>query len=319
MIKQLWQTPGRFTVQQQPPDFAALARRFDDPGVRAVALMGSHARGDAGPFSDVDLMRLVAADSDVPGAGSHLIDGNLVVVSNVPPGTVARWFTDPVEAVKTIAGLRVGRALIDREGLFAQVQTRAHAFVWTPALQAAADAYAGEQMVGLIEEVHKGLEGLRRDDVGRLLNARFGLSWLLSHVMQVQRGVLVQGDNAFFDAMTAAMGVESLVAALSPGVRRGGGRPARDRDRGLHLYCECAHLLAGRSRLPPRRWSPPPCSASMPNSAPARGRGLGGHISMWGQGCALLFSSARPRANRASRLCRRSHEGVRTGRTLPIA
>ena len=233
-------------MQQQPPDFAALARRFDDPGVRAVALMGSHARGDAGPFSDVDLMRLVAADSDVPGAGSHLIDGNLVVVSNVPPDTVARWFTDPVEAVKTIAGLRVGRALIDRDGVFAQVQARAHAFVWTPALQAAADVYAGEQMVGLIEEVHKGLEGLRRDDVGRLLNARFGLSWLLSHVMQVQRGVLVQGDNAFFDAMTAAMGVESYWSQL---YRRAYGVEAGDLratvTAGLRLYCECAHLLAG--------------------------------------------------------------------------
>ena len=87
-------------MQQQPPDFAALARRFDGPGVRAVALMGSHARGDAGPFSDVDLMRLVAADSDVPGAGSHLIDGNLVVVSNVPPDALERWFTDPVEALR---------------------------------------------------------------------------------------------------------------------------------------------------------------------------------------------------------------------------
>ncbi|MEZ4719138.1 MAG: hypothetical protein R2851_24060 [Caldilineaceae bacterium] len=27
----------------------------------------------------------------------------------------------------------------------------------------AADIYAGEQMVGLIEEVHKGLEGLQRE------------------------------------------------------------------------------------------------------------------------------------------------------------
>ena len=237
-------------MQQQPPDFAALARRFDNPGVRAVALMGSHARGDAGPFSDVDLMRLVAADADVPGAGSHLIDGNLVVVSNVPPGAIERWFADPVEAVKTIAGLRVGRVLIDREGIFAQVQTRAAAFVWTPALQAAADVYAGEQMVGLIEEVHKGLEGLRRNDVGRLLNARFGLTWLLSNLMQVQRGVLVQGDNAFFATMTAAMGVDSRWSQLyrqAYGVDAGDLRAAV--TAGLHLYCECARLLDGS--LPP--------------------------------------------------------------------
>ena len=37
-----------------------LAQRFDHPSVLAIALLGSHARGDAGPFSDVDLLRLLA-------------------------------------------------------------------------------------------------------------------------------------------------------------------------------------------------------------------------------------------------------------------
>lgn len=231
-------------TQRQQPDFITLARRFDAAGVRAVALVGSHARGDAGPFSDVDLMRLVDPDVHVPGAGSHLIQGQLVTVSNVPPDEVARWFTDPAEAVKCVAGVRVGRPLMDRDGAFAEVQARARAFTWTRALQAAADAYAGEQMVGWIEEVHKGLEGLRRDDVGRLLNARFGLSWGLSRVMQVQRGVLVRGDNTFFADMTHAMGAESRWSQLHRqafGVE--GGDLRATVTAGLLLYCECARLL----------------------------------------------------------------------------
>lgn len=231
-------------AQRQQPDFMALARRFDDAGVRAVVLMGSHARGDAGPFSDVDLMRLLDPDVHVPGAGSHLIHGRLVTVGNVTPDEVERWFTDPAEAVKCIAGVRVGQPLVDRDNCFAKVQARAAAFTWTPALQAAADAHAGEQMVGWIEEAHKGLEGLRRNDVGRLLNARFGLSWGLSRVMQVQRGVLVHGDNAFFTDMIHAMGAGSRWSHLyrqAFGVDGGDLRAAV--TAGLLLYCECARLL----------------------------------------------------------------------------
>ena len=207
-----------------------LAERFDTSGVQAVALMGSHARGDAGPYSDVDLVRLVET-AEVEGAGSYLIDDRLVVVSNVTREMTERWFTDPAEAVTTIAGLRTARALLDPHGRVAD-------------LQSAADAYAGAQMVGLIEEAHKGLEGLRRNDVGRLLNAQFGLSWLLSQVMQVQRGVLIEGDNGFYRAMIAAMGAESRWSDLyrrAYGVEQGDLRDAV--TAGLLLYCECAGLL----------------------------------------------------------------------------
>ena len=41
-------------------EFEELARRFDAPGVLAIALLGSYARGDAGPYSDVDLVRFTA-------------------------------------------------------------------------------------------------------------------------------------------------------------------------------------------------------------------------------------------------------------------
>ena len=41
-------------------DIPALANQFNGPNIQAIALLGSHARGDAGPFSDVDLLRLVA-------------------------------------------------------------------------------------------------------------------------------------------------------------------------------------------------------------------------------------------------------------------
>lgn len=100
-------------------DLRALIHRFDDPSVQAIVLMGSHARGDVGPYSDVDLVRFVEeAYGELRGAGSHLINGVLVVVSNVTPRQVEPCFSDPLQAKNTIAGLRTARALLDRDGTF---------------------------------------------------------------------------------------------------------------------------------------------------------------------------------------------------------
>lgn len=160
------------------PDFEALASRFRAPGVAALALMGSYARGDAGPFSDVDLVRFyTGADAGSAGnAETYLIGGHFVVVSDVKPDQVEDCFQEPEQASTFIAGLRSARSLWDPDGFFLAIQARARAVTWGAAMQARADAWPSSQMVGWIEEVQKGLAGLRTGHEGRLLNARFGLS-----------------------------------------------------------------------------------------------------------------------------------------------
>lgn len=236
----------------EPVDFEKLAGQFLGPEVLAIALLGSYATGQAGPFSDVDLVRFVESDADKPhGAGSHLIDGRLVVVSDVSISQVEKSFTQPEVAVNTITGLRAGRALFDPDGVFKEVQARARAFTWDSAMQEAANVWASHAMVGWIEEVHKGLEGLRRNDTGRMLNARHGFSWGLSQVIQTQRGVLVSGDNAFFDEIAQAVGPESPWAQLrltAFGIEGADGIPPtlqQQVEAGLRLYVETANLLDG--------------------------------------------------------------------------
>ena len=232
-------------------NISALLHQFHHSTVTAIALFGSHARGDAGPHSDVDLIRFVSADdADPSGSGSHLIDDTLVVVSNYTPSTVERWFTEPTEAVQAIAGLRQARSLHDPAGYFADLQQRANDFVWTAELQSKADAWASEQLVGWIEEVHKGLEGLRRDDAGRMLNASFGLSWGLTGVVKVQRGVLINSDNRFLDQVCNAVGQHShwsQLCRISFGLSGTEEAAPSLRERviaGLQLYVLTAELLA---------------------------------------------------------------------------
>lgn len=196
-------------------EFMVLSQRFWESGVRAILLMGSYARGEAGVFSDVDLVRVVdGIDGTTSLVGAHWYKGRLVTVSDATPEQVGNWFTEPQEAVKWIAGLRVARPLFDPDGLFAVIQARAHAFTWSEAMQTKANRWVSQAMVGWIEEVHKGLEGLRRGDIGRLINARHGLSWGLNEVMAVYKGVLLSGDNGVWGEVAAASALPSEWVAL---------------------------------------------------------------------------------------------------------
>jgi len=239
---------------QSQPEYEALAARFRAAGVVAVALMGSHARGEAGPFSDVDLVRFFERGATGGDAETYLVDGHFVVVSDVYPEQVEDSFRNPERASETIAGLRSARPLWDPEGFFAAIQARAQAFTWDAAMQARADAWVSAEVVGWIEEVQKGLAGLRTGHEGRLLNARFGLTWGMVKVLRVQRGILISGDNSVYPDVVRAVGPESRWAALSRqayGID-GGTLPAQV-VAGLRLYIRTAELVADAIRPEDRR------------------------------------------------------------------
>lgn len=185
---------------------AVLLERFAPPAASGVFLAGSRARGNAGPFSDVDWLRVAKDETELPGNGSYLIDNRLVVVSTLAPSFIESIFDTPQKASDYIMGLRTAQILLDREGELARLQRRARDFVWDSAMQSKANQWAAEQMVGIIEEAHKGLEGLRRNDIGRMLNARFGMSWILSTIMRVHRGVLLTSDNGVWAEVNRAVG-----------------------------------------------------------------------------------------------------------------
>ncbi|MCZ0939342.1 MAG: nucleotidyltransferase domain-containing protein [Caldilineaceae bacterium] len=235
----------------------------------AFALLGSYARGDAGPHSDVDVVRFVDDDKHEDEARTFLVGERergtrrheyvgamhnpqrwLVVRSTVTPSQVESWFSEPGQALNIIAGLRDGRPLWDPNGQFAAIQHRAKEFKWTEVLQKKADRLAGKELVGWIEEAHKGLEGLRRNDTGRLLNARFGLSWGLAWVMRLHRGVFSTSDNTFFSDVIGVVGPETrwaklLNQAFGVATEADGETFALRKEvtAGLSLYCETFSLL----------------------------------------------------------------------------
>ena len=246
-----------FSIPQDAdaPDLKGLVERFRTPEVRAMALIGSFARGDAGQFSDVDILRFFAEEAgNRPGAGSHAVDGRLVVVSDIAEAKIDGWFTQPQVATQIVVGLRDAWPLWDPDGYFAKIQRRSRDFVWDDAMQKKADAYASREMAGWAEEAHKGLEGLRTGDTGRMINALLGLSWGLTSVMRVKLGVLLQSDNSFLSEVIAAVGEDSEWAKLCRsafGIDGNSHLEERVKS-GLRLYALTAQMIEKAIRLEDR-------------------------------------------------------------------
>ncbi len=208
--------------------------------------MGSFARGDAGHFGDVDLVRFLRDETkNSSDSQTHIIGNRLVVVNEATPATVNDWFSQPEIASECIKGVQTAKPLWDAEEYFQEVQVRARCFVWDASMQEKADRWASHELVGWAEEAHKGLEGLRTGHVGRLLNARHGLSWGLANVMRVQRGVLLSGDNESYLEVVTSVGEGTEWAKLSGQVFGLAGQDLPNQVRsGLKLYVLTVQMLA---------------------------------------------------------------------------
>lgn len=193
--------------------YEAIAKQFYDAPMYGVALMGSHARGDAQPYSDIDLVCITQKET-APEPDTQYIDDQLVVVSYVTLNQTEQWFTEPKQIVEVISNLRQAQILIDEHEIYANLQQRAKQFQWTDEHQAKANAYVDNKLVGLIEEVHKGLNCLKNYHAGRFINANHGLAWGITYITLVYHGVLADGDNGLIIGAQQAVGYDSAWSRL---------------------------------------------------------------------------------------------------------
>src|SRR5207245_9901079 len=114
--------------------------------------------------------------------------------------------TKTERAIPLTAGQR--RILIDKDGSVTKLMQDINEFQWKP-LQTAADKYASFHMMLLAEDVHKVLSALLTSNqlalayiVGKLL---FGLT----HIVAVQRGILVKSDSTYYQQVYEMVGQTS--------------------------------------------------------------------------------------------------------------
>lgn len=240
------------TASLDAATLAALTRRFAGAGVEALALTGSHARGDATSHSDIDLLRFAIEPPASERDAYRLwpLGDGLVSVTTTTIAAKRAELARPEMALWVVRGLAQARILADTDGRLAALIAEARAFTWTPDLRVAASAWASEALAGLAEEARKLLGALERDDASAMLYATVGLELGLTRALLVARGVLLTTENDYFDEALALAGPRSRWSRLLRVVAGYDAPPAAaslPRARGaaaLWLYVEAARLLA---------------------------------------------------------------------------
>lgn len=171
-------------------------------GAEAVVLVGSHARGDAGPESDVDFLAVG------PRTYAYRLErrgGLLVSVTSRPSEAYRRELADPGSVCAAVPGWREAVVVHDPAGTAASLIEDARAWTWEP-LEGRCDAWVAEEICALADEVHKLVSSLRDGRCATAAAQRSVLAVLLAGVMAIHRRILYSSENRLLDFVGEAMG-----------------------------------------------------------------------------------------------------------------
>jgi len=180
---------------------APLARELAAEGALAVLLFGSFARGDATPYSDLDLWAL---GSGLPRY--EMRGGRLVVVSWVMPEEARAQFSDPAAACQGAAAWRDARILYDPHGCAADIQRAAREWTWDALDSAACDARVAREMAGFAEEVLKLASALQYHHATMAAVQRDVLALRLAGIMALHHRLLYNTENRLWDILAESLG-----------------------------------------------------------------------------------------------------------------
>ncbi len=219
--------------------------QLDDANTIAIGLTGSHTRGQARRYSDVDLWHFVRDVPDEPFIDYTLRhDGDYLVSITVTTLQAQRdKLTRPDGALTAVPGLRQTRILLDKTGDLAALIQAAEEFQWAR-MQTEADRQASYEVMGQAEEAHKVMNALEQGDDYLVLYGVTGLLFGLTQAIALHKGVLSESENTYWRDLQQVVGADEKWSKELQIVL--GLVLASPRTRGLagmRLYRETATLL----------------------------------------------------------------------------
>jgi hypothetical protein len=185
-----------------PAEIAAeVAGELVDEGAIAVTLTGSHARGDAQPYSDIDLIAL----GEGPDYRLEQRHGHLVAITWMSVAAAERSMLTPRGAGMAVPGWRNAVLLVDPEGEAARLQDRARRWNWSDIPTADLDQYVAEELTGLAEEVHKLVNLLDSANLTGAAVQRSILSFRIGAIVAVLLRVLYVSENDLWNLVSGAL------------------------------------------------------------------------------------------------------------------
>jgi hypothetical protein len=188
----------------------AVLEKIDAPYVIGVSIVGSYSRGQEGKYSDVDFDIFVSKlpEDQYDRYTLRYWNRKLVSLKYTLLDDERSALTNPRRAIWAIPGLRGMKIFLDKDGSLTELQKSAQDFDWST-VQALADEYAAEQVMGCAEEVHKILNGLVRRHESTVLYATWGLVKNMLEAVAVQHGILIVSENRYFDLIQDSVGRDS--------------------------------------------------------------------------------------------------------------
>jgi len=183
-----------------------LVTELDNDDIVGVTLGGSYVRGNATPYSDIDLACFYKDEASLLPQQLLYRNGLLISVNTKTVASVRANLTKPEKAIFLAATRR--RILLDKDGSVTELMKEIATFSWEPLRQKAFE-YASFQMMLAAELVHKILsEILRRNDLAIAFTTAKLLS-CLTEIVTVQGGVPIISDSVYYQQIEAAVGMDT--------------------------------------------------------------------------------------------------------------
>lgn len=226
----------------------ALVAEVDAEHIRGIILGGSQARGDATPYSDVDLACFVP-DSFRPLRKRYRYrEERLISVGLKTLEGIQQQLTDPYTALWIVPSFRQARILLDKDGSMRQLQQMVEQFTWEP-LRKEAIGYAGHILTCDAEFVHKLLGNLWKGNRAGVAYATARLFDGATMCMALFHAVFITTDSLYYQEVEVAVGLDSawthyhrLLIGTQATTDESPSIEARGRL-ALRLYRETAHIL----------------------------------------------------------------------------
>jgi hypothetical protein len=225
-----------------------LIAEIDEESIRGIILGGSHARGDATPFSDIDLACFVP-DAFRPLRKRFLYrENHLISIGLKTLEGIKQQLAEPFQALWIVPSFRQAKVLLDKDGSMSQLKEMVENFTWD-SLRNEAIGFAGYILISHAEFVHKLMGNLWRDN---LAGAAYAIQRLFdgaTMAMALHSGVFITTDNVYFQEVESAVGSDSTWTyyhSLLCGVKTVGEDTISIDARGklaLRLYRETAYIL----------------------------------------------------------------------------
>ena len=192
------------------PFIKSVLEEIDSPDVVGVGIVGSYARGQEAKHSDVDFDIFVSKlpENEYDRYTLSHWDGKLVSLKYTLLDDEYKALTNPRRAIWAVPGLSGMSIILDKNGSLTELQKMAQKFDWS-LLQTKADEFAAEEVMGNAEEVHKILSGLDRKHESTVLYATWGLVKNMLEAVAVQRGIMIDSENRYFDLIQGSVGMDT--------------------------------------------------------------------------------------------------------------